>query len=131
MRHTFDGSAIPVDSTDSILIQLDKYRIDMSPMKPNTKRLAKIMKALANEHRLALYVGIAQNQESDFETPECTVSEIVKAFTLSAPTICHHLKELANADLISTERRGKYLVARINRQTVREVEEVIGLVKGG
>ncbi len=98
-------------------------------MKPNTKRLAKIMKALASEHRLKIYLGIAQNEESDFEMPACTVSEIVKGFTLSAPTICHHLKELANADLIATERRGKHMVARINRETLREVEQVLAMVK--
>ena len=100
-------------------------------MKPNTKKLAKIMKALANEHRLALYLGIAQNEESDFEVPECHVSEIVKAFTLTASTICHHLKELTNADLIITERRGKHLVARVNRDTLAEVEQVLALVKSG
>ena len=89
------------------------------------------MKALANEHRLNLYLGIAQNEESDFEMPACTVRDIVKGFRLSAPTICHHLKELANADLIATERRGKHVVARINRQTLREVEQVLAVVKGG
>jgi DNA-binding transcriptional ArsR family regulator len=99
--------------------------------KPNTKRLAKIMKALANEHRLSLYLGIAQNEEAGFEEPECSVCEIVKAFRLTAPTISHHLKELANAELIVTERRGKYLVARINRDTLSEVEQVLALVKAG
>ena len=99
--------------------------------KPNTKRLAKIMKALANEHRLALYLGIAENEESNFETRECTVSDIVKSFTLTAPTICHHLKELANADLIVTERRGKYLVAKVNRDTLAEVERVLAAVTSG
>ena len=84
------------------------------------------MKALANEHRLALYLGIAENEES--ETRACTVSNIVKSFTLTAPTICHHLKELANADLIVTERRGKYLVARVNRDTLAEVEQVLAAV---
>ena len=100
-------------------------------MKPNTKRLAKIMKALGNEHRLALYLGIAEHAESDFETRECTVSTIVKSFTLTAPTICHHLKELANADLIVTERRGKHLVARVNRDTLAEVEQVLAVVASG
>jgi len=102
-------------------------------MKPNTKRLAKVMKALANEHRLALFLGIAQNEESDFETPECScnIRDIVKAFTLTAPTISHHLKELANADLIITEKRGKYLVARVNRDTLAEVEQVLALVRSG
>ena len=102
-------------------------------MKPNTKRLAKVMKALANENRLALYLGIAQNDESDFETPECNcnIRDIVKAFTLTAPTISHHLKELANADLIITEKRGKFLVARVNRDTLTEVEQVLALVRSG
>ena len=80
---------------------------------------------------LGLYLGIAQNEESNFESRECTVSDIVKSITLKAPTICHHLKELTNADLIVTERRGKYLVARINRDTLAEVEQVLTLVKSG
>ena len=102
-------------------------------MKPNTKRLAKVMKALANENRLALYLGIAQNEESDFETPECNcnIRDIVKAFTLTAPTISHHLKELANADLIITEKRGKFLVARVNRDTLAEGEQVLAFVRSG
>jgi ArsR family transcriptional regulator len=100
-------------------------------MKLNTKKLAKIMRALANEHRLALYLGIAQNEESGFEVPTCNISEIVKAFTLTASTISHHLKELTNADLIVTERQGKYLVARVNRNTLADVQQLLTLVKGG
>ena len=98
--------------------------------KPDTKRLAKIMRALANENRLALYLGIAQKQEANFEAPECSVCDVVKAFRLTAPTISHHLKELANAGLITTERRGKYCMARINKDTLRDVEQVLAVVKG-
>ena len=89
------------------------------------KKLAKIMKALSNENRLALYLEIAKQEESDFEEPECNISEIVKIFRLTPPTISHHLKELANADLITTEKRGKYLVARINKETLAEVKQVL------
>jgi DNA-binding transcriptional ArsR family regulator len=89
------------------------------------KQLAKVMKALSNENRLALYLEIAKHGESDFEAPECTISDIVKMFRLSAPTISHHLKELANAGLITTEKRGKYLVARINKETLGEVKKVL------
>ena len=99
-------------------------------MKPNTKRLCKIMKALANENRLALYLGIAQNEESDFAAPEWQRVRHRQGVTLTAPTISHHLKELANAGLIITERRGKYLVARINKKTLGEVEQVLAVVKG-
>ena len=89
------------------------------------KKLAKIMKALSNENRLVLYLEIAKHEESDFEEPECNISDIVKIFRLTPPTISHHLKELTNADLITTEKRGKYLVARINKETLAEVKQVL------
>ena len=94
------------------------------------KKLAKVMKALSNENRLALYLEIAKHEESDFEEPACTISDIVKLFHLSAPTISHHLKELANADLIATERRGKFLVARINKETLAKVRHVLSALGG-
>ena len=99
----------------------------MAPL--DTKRIAKIMKALSNEHRLALYLGIAENKGSEFET-ECSVREVAATFALTAPTICHHLKELVNADLIVTEKRGKYLVARVNHDTVAELGQVLMAVTG-
>ena len=95
----------------------------MPKMEP--KRLAKIMKALSNEKRLALYLEIAKHERADFQAPECTISDIVKVFGLSPPTISHHLKELANADLITTERDGKFLKARINKDTLGEVREAL------
>ena len=94
------------------------------------KKLAKIMKALSNENRLALYMEIARQEESNFEAPECNISDIVKVFRISAPTISHHLKELTNADLITTERRGKYLVAKINKETLAEVKKVLSGIEG-
>ncbi|CCQ72000.1 helix-turn-helix transcriptional regulator [Magnetospira sp. QH-2] len=96
----------------------------------DAKRLAKIMKALSNENRLALYLEIAKQEESDFERPPCNVSEIVSMLRLSAPTISHHLKELSNADLIVTEKRGKYLVARINKETLAEVQGLLAGIEG-
>lgn len=91
----------------------------------DAKQLAKIMKALSNENRLSLYLEIAKHEESNFEEPECSISEVVKMFRLSAPTISHHLKELANAGLITTGKRGKYLVARINKKTLAAVKKVL------
>ena len=95
------------------------------------KQLAKIMKALSNENRLKLYLEIARHKESDFEAQECNLSDIVKIFGLSPPTISHHLKELANADLITTEKRGKFLVARINKRTLGAVKQTLAEIEGG
>ena len=89
---------------------------------PATKKLAKIMKALSNENRPELYLEISRQQKTDFEDePGCFVSEIMKLFKIGAPTISHHLKELVNAELIVTEKRGKFLVAKINEETIKEV----------
>ena len=90
-----------------------------------SKQLAKIMKALSNENRLKLYLEIAKQEVSDFPVQECNISEIVKVFGLSPPTISHHLKELTNADLILTEKRGKFLVAKINKETLGEVRQIL------
>ena len=51
----------------------------------------------------------------------------MEKFNIGAPTISHHLKELSNADLIITERKGKLLVAQINERTLKEFNDVIKL----
>jgi len=85
------------------------------------KKLARIMKALSNENRLALYLEIAKHEESDFEEPECSISEVVKMFRLSAPTISHHLKELTNAGLVTTSKEGRCVYCKVNNGELKKV----------
>jgi ArsR family transcriptional regulator len=93
-----------------------------------TKKMAKVFKALSNPNRLELYLQIVKAQEASYETNcECLISDIAKSLNIGAPTVSHHLKELANAELIFTERKGKYLVARINEEMVNEVNELLKL----
>lgn len=94
----------------------------------NTKKMAKVFKALSNPNRLELYLEIVKQQETSYEAGGCLIYEISKSFSnIGAPTISHHLKELSNAELIFTERKGKYLVARINEKMVSEVNELLKL----
>ena len=96
----------------------------------DTKKLAKVLKALSNPNRLELYLEIAKKHETDFPTGgDCFISDIIDSFSIGAPTISHHLKELANADLIATERRGKFLVARINEKTIEEANRILSFHK--
>jgi ArsR family transcriptional regulator len=92
-----------------------------------TKQLAKIMKALSNPNRLELYLEIAKKQEKSYgpDEVECYITDIMSCLKIGAPTISHHLKELSNADLIVTERKGKFLVARINEKTLDEVKKIL------
>lgn len=87
-----------------------------------TQQMSKIFKALSNPNRLELYFQIVKMQETRFDqSDECFVNDIMDCFKIGAPTISHHLKELSNADLITTERRGKFLVAKVNKELVDEV----------
>ncbi len=88
----------------------------------NSKKLAKIFKALSNENRLEIYLQIVKSNEQSFNTEdECFIIDIISKLSIGAPTISHHLKELSNAELIFTERRGKFLIAKINEELVEEV----------
>jgi len=94
----------------------------------NTKKMAKIFKALSNENRLELYLKIAEAHEASFETGgECCVADIMVCLNIGAPTISHHIKELVNAELITTEKRGKFLICRVNEQLVTEVSKMLAL----
>jgi len=95
-----------------------------------TAKLAKVLKALSHQKRLELYLEIARHNESDFETGdcECFICDIMESLNIGAPTVSHHLKELTNADLITTERRGKFLVAKANKDTLDEVRKVLNIL---
>jgi len=93
-----------------------------------TKKMAKVFKALSNPNRLELYLQIVKKHETSYKTNcECLISDIAESFNIGAPTISHHLKELTNAELIFTERNGRYLVARVNEEIVNEVNELLKL----
>ena len=89
-----------------------------------SKKLTKIFKALSNPNRLKLYHEISKKKDSFFETG-CFVSNISEKFCIGAPTISHHLKELENADLITTQRVGKQVTARINEGTFEKIKEIL------
>ena len=94
----------------------------------DTKKVAKIFKALSNSNRLELYLKIAKAHEASFETGgECSVTDIISCLNIGAPTISHHIKELVNADLITTEKRGKFLICRVNEKLVAEVNKILTL----
>lgn len=96
-----------------------------------TKKMAKVFKALSNPNRLELYLQIVKKHEPSYKTDYgCLLCEITESLNIGAPTISHHLKELANAELIFTERKGKYLVARVNEKMVNEVSERLKLKNG-
>ncbi|GAB5520824.1 MAG: hypothetical protein RhofKO_30750 [Rhodothermales bacterium] len=92
---------------------------------PNLKRITRIMKALANENRLALYLSIREAQMLTVDRAPCFVNEIAADLRIGPPTVSHHLKELERADLIITERIGKRVAARLNEGTANLVKGIL------
>jgi ArsR family transcriptional regulator len=97
-----------------------------------TANLAKVFKALSNEHRLELFRLIynqCRQEESRArkEGKECCEG-IEKAFTmacgcldLSRSTISHHFKELQGAGLITCTRQGQTFKCQVNEEYVEAV----------
>lgn len=94
----------------------------------DTAQLSKIMKALSNQNRLELYLEIAKNHEAGFMAGSgCFIADIACSFNIGAPTLSHHLKELSNAGLITTQRQGKFLIARVVEDTIAQVRDILRL----
>ena len=95
------------------------------------KRTTKIFKALSNENRLELFLEILKINEKLFETEDtkCFITDIMGTLSIGAPKVSHHMKELTNAGLVITERKGKFLTAKINDELIKEVAEIFSAEK--
>jgi ArsR family transcriptional regulator len=81
--------------------------------------LAKVFAALAEPVRLRLLSIVA----SSTEVCSCALEA---PLAKSQPTVSHHTKILAEAGLISGERRGRWIWWRINSERLAEVRSALG-----
>lgn len=83
------------------------------------KELAKISKALSDPTRLQIYEAISSR-------PEMFCGQLMKKCPLTPGTISHHLKILAEANLIKSRREGQFIYNRVRPGTMREYTRVLG-----
>jgi DNA-binding transcriptional ArsR family regulator len=76
-------------------------------------QLSKIAKALADPTRLRIYQEIAQKGE-------CFWGQLVEMEDVAPGTVSHHLKVLADADLIECRREGQFIYNKAKPDTVKE-----------
>lgn len=76
-------------------------------------RYYRIAKALADPTRHEILEVIGHKDE-------LFCNEISACFSVAQPTISHHLRELANAGLVSDRREGQYIYYRLRRETLSE-----------
>jgi ArsR family transcriptional regulator len=84
--------------------------------------LAAAFKALGDPVRLQLMSMIASAPGG-----EICVCDLTPAFTLSGPTISHHLKNLREAGLVEAERRGTWVYYRPQPGTLRQLAGLLAV----
>lgn len=86
-------------------------------MQTDIKLMVRQFKALSNEHRFRLMLAVLAHEQQHGREQGCLISELVSDWSICAPTVSHHLRILEAAQLIDVEKNGKYLVARMNRDS--------------
>lgn len=76
-------------------------------------KCAAVFQALADPSRLKI-LGLLKRNE------ELCVSEIAKHFAMSQPSISHHLLVLKHSGLVVSEKRGREVFYRFNREAMVE-----------
>ena len=72
--------------------------------------LDKIFEALASRPRRQILAYLSE--------AELTTSQLAERFAMSAPAISRHLSILENAELVSSERNGQFVMYRLNRDNL-------------
>jgi ArsR family transcriptional regulator, arsenate/arsenite/antimonite-responsive transcriptional repressor len=84
----------------------------------DTTHFSRTAKALADPRRFEILEAIAATRES-------ACSELVEQFPVSQATVSHHIKELANADLIVVRREGQHCYYHFCPEVMEEyIEEL-------
>lgn len=75
--------------------------------------MGKVFKALSDETRRAI-LKLLNKQD-------LSAGEISKHFDMSKPSISKHLDILRDAELISSEKKGQFVIYSINTSVIQEV----------
>lgn len=92
--------------------------------RPDVKRLSRAFKALSNPNRLQIFMNLLEESQLDLargRTHDCFLAKLLGGLDIEAPTVSHHVKELADAGLIDTERQGKQLICSVRPDALHEL----------
>lgn len=82
--------------------------------------LASVFKALSDPCRVQLLSLIAAHDQQ-----EACVCDLNESFDLSQPTISRHLKILADAGLVSRDKRGVWVYYRVNPVALSQLADFL------
>src|SRR5829696_7883542 len=100
-----------------------------SPAGLDLNRAAALFKVLGHPHRLAILLRLCEKcatKRGKGDDIAAYVGELSAGLKISASTVSHHLKELRNAGVISTERQGQHVHCCPNLEIVEQLSAFIG-----
>lgn len=80
-----------------------------------------ILKALADPNRLAIIEHLTRG--------EACVCELLELFSVTQPTLSHHMRILSEAGLVSGRREGKWIHYSINEQRLQSFKDFIASIQ--
>jgi ArsR family transcriptional regulator, arsenate/arsenite/antimonite-responsive transcriptional repressor len=91
---------------------------------PMTKKeLVRVSRALSDPTRLRIYAAISA-------CGEMFCGQVAARYGLTAGTISHHLKVLADAHLIESRRKGQFIYSRAVPETIRDYSSSLRRLAG-
>jgi ArsR family transcriptional regulator len=80
-----------------------------------------ILKALADQNRLAIIEHLTRG--------EACVCELLELFSVTQPTLSHHMRILSEAGLVAGRREGKWIHYSINVQRLQSFKDFIASIQ--
>nr|WP_295927120.1 metalloregulator ArsR/SmtB family transcription factor [uncultured Dyadobacter sp.] len=87
------------------------------------RRVERISKALSDPSRILILQQLREKEDCLY------CHEISDFIDLTQPSISHHVKQLADADLIITEKEGRNVKYKLNKLVLDEFVEFLNTLK--
>ncbi|RFC35017.1 MAG: transcriptional regulator, ArsR family [Candidatus Nitrotoga sp. SPKER] len=98
-----------------LIMQTQSKLPDISTIRESAAMVCRMLKVLANEDRLLILCQLSQGNKN--------VGELKELLGMQQPTLSQQLTVLREERLVTTERKGKYIVYSL---ASKEVTEIMG-----